>query len=154
MLKLTSCSGMTLNGASTACQITIVSCDAIAFLSTTWLRVFRNSSIQTTSRMGGFWIHRNGFVNYMCVFLFFIAAKVFCFEQVDNLFGKILHKHFLVILARTEPKPCCEIRGLACLYRLSLAISAGTNNSRLTHSHRNQYQYVLQSLTLWREVRN
>eukprot|EP00918_Siedleckia_nematoides_P058061 GHVU01126570.1.p1 GENE.GHVU01126570.1~~GHVU01126570.1.p1 ORF type:complete len:690 (+),score=112.56 GHVU01126570.1:156-2225(+) len=34
----------------------------------------------------------------------------------------------------------------------SLAISAGINGARLTHNHARQYHYVLQSLTLWREV--
>eukprot|EP00026_Physarum_polycephalum_P003687 Phypoly_transcript_03700.p1 GENE.Phypoly_transcript_03700~~Phypoly_transcript_03700.p1 ORF type:complete len:686 (+),score=119.73 Phypoly_transcript_03700:176-2233(+) len=34
----------------------------------------------------------------------------------------------------------------------SLAISAGVNGARLTHNHSRQYHYVLQSLTLWREV--
>ena len=34
----------------------------------------------------------------------------------------------------------------------SLAIRAGENGSRLSHSHHRQFQYVLQSLRLWREV--
>jgi hypothetical protein len=34
----------------------------------------------------------------------------------------------------------------------SLAIRAGENGARLSHSHQKQYQYVLQSLKLWREV--
>lgn len=34
----------------------------------------------------------------------------------------------------------------------SLAIAAGINGARLTHNHARQYHYVLQSLTLWREV--
>jgi len=34
----------------------------------------------------------------------------------------------------------------------SLAIAAGINGARLTHNHGRQYHYVLQSLTLWREV--
>eukprot|EP00736_Rhodelphis_marinus_P011276 Rmarinus@m.25064 len=34
----------------------------------------------------------------------------------------------------------------------SLAITAGRNGARLSHSHKQQYDYVLQSLTLWREV--
>jgi hypothetical protein len=36
--------------------------------------------------------------------------------------------------------------------RESLAIYSGADGSRLTHSHERQYHYVLQSLTLWREV--
>ncbi|CAG9466202.1 unnamed protein product [Pedinophyceae sp. YPF-701] len=34
----------------------------------------------------------------------------------------------------------------------SLAISSGRGGARLSHSHERQYNYVLQSLTLWREV--
>ncbi len=35
---------------------------------------------------------------------------------------------------------------------LSLAISLGAEGARLSHSHERQYAYVLQSLTLWREI--
>ena len=34
----------------------------------------------------------------------------------------------------------------------SLAIHGGMQGARLTHSHERQYHYVLQSLTLWREI--
>ncbi|PRW60318.1 hypothetical protein C2E21_0727 [Chlorella sorokiniana] len=34
----------------------------------------------------------------------------------------------------------------------SLAIQGGSQGARLTHSHERQYHYVLQSLTLWREI--
>ena len=34
----------------------------------------------------------------------------------------------------------------------SLAISGGHGGARLTHSHERQYAYVLQSLSLWREI--
>lgn len=34
----------------------------------------------------------------------------------------------------------------------SLAIKTGKNGARLTHDHQKQYAYVLQSLTLWREI--
>lgn len=34
----------------------------------------------------------------------------------------------------------------------SLAINDGEGGHRLTHSHTRHYHYVLQSLTLWREV--
>jgi len=34
----------------------------------------------------------------------------------------------------------------------SLAIAAGRAGARLTHNHERQYHYVLQSLTLWREI--
>ena len=36
----------------------------------------------------------------------------------------------------------------------NLAISMGCGGARLTHSHERQYQYVLQTLTLWREISN
>jgi hypothetical protein len=36
----------------------------------------------------------------------------------------------------------------------SLAIFGGVDGSRLSHSHEKQYNYVLQSLTLWREILN
>ena len=35
---------------------------------------------------------------------------------------------------------------------LSLAIQSGREGARLSHGHDRQYQYVLQSLTLWREI--
>lgn len=34
----------------------------------------------------------------------------------------------------------------------SLAITVGVGGARLTHNHARQFQYVLQSMTLWREV--
>ncbi|KAI8917992.1 hypothetical protein BC831DRAFT_406792 [Entophlyctis helioformis] len=34
----------------------------------------------------------------------------------------------------------------------SLAIQSGRDGARLTHGHEKQYQYVMQSLSLWREV--
>jgi hypothetical protein len=34
----------------------------------------------------------------------------------------------------------------------SLAISSGREGARLSHTHERQYHYVLQSLTLWREL--
>ena len=34
----------------------------------------------------------------------------------------------------------------------SLAIKTGKGGARLTHDHQKQYAYVLQSLTLWREI--
>lgn len=36
--------------------------------------------------------------------------------------------------------------------KYSLGISSGRQGARLTHNHKKQYQYVLQSLTLWREI--
>lgn len=37
---------------------------------------------------------------------------------------------------------------------LSLAIDGGKDGSRLTHTHERQYLYVMQSLTLWREIQH
>lgn len=34
----------------------------------------------------------------------------------------------------------------------SLGIQGGRDGARLTHNHERQYHYVLQSLTLWREI--
>ena len=36
----------------------------------------------------------------------------------------------------------------------SLAIYGGADGARLTHSHQHQFMYVLQSLTLWREIQH
>lgn len=36
--------------------------------------------------------------------------------------------------------------------QFSLAISAGREGARLSHNHERQYNFVLQSLTLWREI--
>ncbi|KAK1444535.1 hypothetical protein BgAZ_104410 [Babesia gibsoni] len=38
--------------------------------------------------------------------------------------------------------------------KYNLSISAGNEGSRLSHGHAKQYTYVLQSLTLWREIAN
>lgn len=50
----------------------------------------------------------------------------------------LLKKHF-------GPKEVAESKW-------SLAIYGGESGSRLTHTHERQYYYVLQSLTLWREI--
>lgn len=42
--------------------------------------------------------------------------------------------------------------GVPAAPALSLAIQAGREGARLSHSHDRQYHYVLQSLTLWREI--
>lgn len=34
----------------------------------------------------------------------------------------------------------------------SLSIQSGREGSRLSHGHAKQYQYVIQSLSLWREI--
>ena len=36
--------------------------------------------------------------------------------------------------------------------RAHTAITGGRCGARLTHNHERQYHYVLQSLTLWREI--
>jgi hypothetical protein len=36
--------------------------------------------------------------------------------------------------------------------KASLAIRSGKNGARLSHDHSKQYAYVIQSLTLWREI--
>jgi hypothetical protein len=36
----------------------------------------------------------------------------------------------------------------------SLAISGGMGGARLTHSHERQFRYVMQSLSLWRDIAN
>ena len=36
----------------------------------------------------------------------------------------------------------------------NLAISLGAEGARLSHNHARQYAYVLQSLSLWREIHN
>eukprot|EP00088_Acartia_fossae_P015987 TRINITY_DN1889_c0_g1_i15.p1 TRINITY_DN1889_c0_g1~~TRINITY_DN1889_c0_g1_i15.p1 ORF type:complete len:593 (-),score=122.50 TRINITY_DN1889_c0_g1_i15:501-2279(-) len=43
---------------------------------------------------------------------------------------------------------------LANDHKRSLAIRAGSKGARLSHGHSQQYQYALQSLTLWREIQN
>ena len=36
----------------------------------------------------------------------------------------------------------------------SLAIQSGRGGARLSHDHEKQYNYVIQSLTLWREIQH
>ena len=52
---------------------------------------------------------------------------------------------FLTQLFSAEEPPSAE---------LSLAIAHGEKGARLTHNHKRQYDFVLQSLTLWREIAN
>ena len=52
---------------------------------------------------------------------------------------------FLTELFSAEEPPSAE---------LSLAIAQGEKGARLTHNHKRQYDFVLQSLTLWREIAN
>eukprot|EP00210_Caulerpa_lentillifera_P005855 g5599.t1 len=59
-------------------------------------------------------------------------------DPIDKMIS-YLHKFF-------DPKKSSSIS--------SLAIVMGSDGARLTHSHERQYQYVLQTLTLWREISN
>nr|CCA26738.1 conserved hypothetical protein [Albugo laibachii Nc14] len=56
-------------------------------------------------------------------------------QLLHQHFGSIEHKH-----SNSED----EI--------ISLAIARGQDGARLSHSHKRQFHYVLQSLTLWREI--
>ena len=61
---------------------------------------------------------------------------------IDLVLG-LLQEEFAPGMPGTEEGgPCC------------LAIYGGAGGARLTHSHERQYMYVLQSLTLWREIVN
>ena len=62
---------------------------------------------------------------------------------------------------RTNRDPCERMIGYLKQYfhptraessKTSLAIRFGRNGARLSHDHEKQYSYVLQSLSLWREI--
>jgi len=61
---------------------------------------------------------------------------------------------------RANRDPCSKMINYLTTYfspnkiepNFSLAIQMGKNTSRLTHNHEKQYNYVLQSLTLWKEI--
>ncbi|KAJ7167618.1 hypothetical protein C8R46DRAFT_995751 [Mycena filopes] len=62
---------------------------------------------------------------------------------------------------RTNRDPCERMIGYLKEYfhptdakdpKASLAIRSGRNGARLSHDHSKQYAYVIQSLTLWREI--
>ncbi|KAJ7724889.1 hypothetical protein B0H16DRAFT_1736464 [Mycena metata] len=62
---------------------------------------------------------------------------------------------------RTNRDPCERMIGYLKEYfhptdakdpKASLAIRSGKNGARLSHDHSKQYAYVIQSLTLWREI--
>ncbi|KAF7332450.1 B box-type domain-containing protein [Mycena kentingensis (nom. inval.)] len=62
---------------------------------------------------------------------------------------------------RTNRDPCERMIGWLKKYfhpteakdpKASLAIRSGKNGARLSHDHSKQYAYVIQSLTLWREI--
>jgi hypothetical protein len=68
---------------------------------------------------------------------------------------------------RTNRDPCEKMIGKSLTYKeylvkyfdpkkyeenYSLAIQAGRGGARLSHGHEKQYQYVIQSLSLWKEV--
>ncbi|KAG8758943.1 hypothetical protein FRC11_002833 [Ceratobasidium sp. 423] len=52
----------------------------------------------------------------------------------------------------TKHTPTKTLEEAAKLEQPSLAIRNGRNGARLSHDHSKQYTYVLQSLTLWREI--
>ncbi|KAF8761307.1 B-box zinc finger [Rhizoctonia solani] len=52
----------------------------------------------------------------------------------------------------TKCTPTKTLEDAAKVEQPSLAIKNGRNGARLSHDHSKQYTYVLQSLTLWREI--
>jgi hypothetical protein len=64
------------------------------------------------------------------------------------------------MLNRTNRDPCDKMIEYLQKYfdptkeenGFSLAIQAGRGGARLSHGHSKQYQYVMQSLSLWREI--
>ena len=69
-------------------------------------------------------------------------------------------RYFLISYFRTNRDPCERMIAYLNKYfdpkkvepEFSLSIQSGKNGARLSHGHEKQYQYVLQSLSLWREV--
>ncbi|RHY30040.1 hypothetical protein DYB32_004669 [Aphanomyces invadans] len=61
-------------------------------------------------------------------------------DPIDRMIG-MLHKYFT---------PSNDAAGADPKY--SLAIVSGNDGARLSHTHARQFHYVLQSLTLWREI--
>ncbi|KAI1796045.1 hypothetical protein LXA43DRAFT_650213 [Ganoderma leucocontextum] len=79
-------------------------------------------------------------------------------EQVRQCIYSIGDNHAFL---RTNRDPCDRIIAYLKQYfhptnpkdpKSSLAIKTGKGGARLTHDHQKQYAYVLQSLTLWREI--
>ena len=79
-------------------------------------------------------------------------------EQVRQCIYSIGDNHAFL---RTNRDPCERMIAYLKQYfhptnptdsKGSLAIKNGKGGARLTHDHQKQYAYVLQSLTLWREI--
>ncbi|KAI0722589.1 hypothetical protein C8Q76DRAFT_719284 [Earliella scabrosa] len=79
-------------------------------------------------------------------------------EQVRQCIYSIGDNHAFL---RTNRDPCDRMIAYLKQYfhatqpkdsKSSLAIKMGKGGARLTHDHQKQYAYVLQSLTLWREI--
>ncbi|OQS04447.1 hypothetical protein THRCLA_03319 [Thraustotheca clavata] len=60
-------------------------------------------------------------------------------DPIDKMI-QLLQHHFPAELSANDDQ------------KYSLAIVSGSDGARLSHSHTRQYHYVLQSLTLWREI--
>ncbi|KAK7696294.1 hypothetical protein QCA50_000948 [Cerrena zonata] len=79
-------------------------------------------------------------------------------EQLRQCLYSIGDNHAFL---RTNRDPCDKMIGYLKEYfhatqakdgKSSLAIRSGKGGARLSHDHQRQYAYVLQSLTLWREI--
>ena len=79
-------------------------------------------------------------------------------EQIRQCLYSIGDNHAFL---RTNRDPCDRMIAYLKQYfhatnpkdpKSSLAIKIGKGGARLTHDHQKQYAYVLQSLTLWREI--
>ncbi|KAI9353391.1 hypothetical protein DFJ73DRAFT_328711 [Zopfochytrium polystomum] len=79
-------------------------------------------------------------------------------ERVKQCLYSIGDNHAFL---RVNRDPCDKMIGYLKTYfspdkpespKFSLAIQGGRGGARLSHDHQKQYNYVLQSLTLWREI--
>eukprot|EP00954_Amorphochlora_amoebiformis_P028474 1391725-Amorphochlora_amoeboformis.AAC.1 len=77
-------------------------------------------------------------------------------QHVELVMGSIADNNYFLKFNRD---PCDEmINFLRSKYdpdnpgKYSLAIGCGTGGARLTHNHKTQYLYVLQTLLLWRDI--
>ena len=86
------------------------------------------------------------------------ARRGFSEERVRQCVYSIGDNHAFL---RTNRDPCERMIAYLKQYfdpahpkdnKSSLAIKNGKGGARLTHDHQKQYAYVLQSLTLWREI--
>ncbi|KAL5530098.1 hypothetical protein ACEPAF_6355 [Sanghuangporus sanghuang] len=92
-----------------------------------------------------------------------ILSRKYCSDTLDQeavrqCIYSIADNHAFL---RVNRDPCEKMIGYLRKYfdphhlkdsKSSLAIRSGKNGSRLTHDHARQYAYVLQSLTLWKEI--